>query len=297
MKKILLFAKNGQLGHELQRALAPLGEVIALDYPEVDFTKPDQLVDLVFTSKPDLLINPAAYTAVDKAESEQEIAYRINRDSPAALAQVAKDLKIPFVHYSTDYVYDGTKGSAYVESDPTNPLNVYGQSKIEGDQAVLKAGGAALVLRTSWVYSMRQGGFVTKVLQWARQQEVMRVVDDQISGPTSARMLAEISALILARGGSDIYGWLRERTGVYHCAGDGACSRFEWAEMILRLDPKKEEQKVRLLEPAKSSEFPVPATRPMVSVLNNDKLVQTFDLRLPPWQHGLELTMRDFLRL
>ena len=183
MKKILLFAKNGQLGYELQRTLAPLGKVIALDYPEVDFTKPQELARLVQEIQPDYLVNPAAYTAVDKAESEQEIAYLVNRDSPAVLAETAAKLRIPFLHYSTDYVYDGTKGLAYVETDATNPLNVYGKSKLEGDIAVLAAGGAGLVLRTSWVYSMRQGGFVTKVLQWARQQEVMRVVDDQVSGP------------------------------------------------------------------------------------------------------------------
>ena len=291
MKKILLFAKNGQLGHELQRALAPLGEVIALDYPEVDFTKPDQLVDLVFTSKPDLLINPAAYTAVDKAESEQEIAYRINRDSPAALTQVAKDLEIPFVHYSTDYVYDGTKGSAYVESDPTNPLNVYGQSKLEGDQAVLKAGGAALVLRTSWVYSMRQGGFVTKVSQWARQQEVMRVVDDQISGPTSARMLAEATALMIAKADKNPYDFFAERSGLYHLAGEGACSRYEWAKAIIVMDPKKEEQKVKEILTAKSDEFPNPAVRPMESVLCCDKFEHMFGLRLPDWEEAQRLEM------
>lgn len=291
MKKILLFAKNGQLGYELQRTLAPLGEVIALDYPEVDFTKPQVLARLVQEIQPDYLVNPAAYTAVDKAESEQEIAYLVNRDSPAVLAEAAAKLRIPFLHYSTDYVYDGIKGSAYVETDATNPLNVYGKSKLEGDNAVLAAGGAGLVLRTSWVYSMRQGGFVTKVLQWARQQEVMRVVDDQVSGPTSARMLAEISALILARAGSDAYSWLCERAGVYHCAGDGACSRYEWAEKIIELDPKKEEQKVQRLDRAGSSEFPVPADRPMISVLNNDKLEHTFGLRMPPWQKGLELTM------
>lgn len=293
MKKILLFAKNGQLGYELQRTLAPLGEVIALDFPEVDFSKPQELAKLVREVQPDILVNPAAYTAVDKAESEQEIAYLVNRDSPAVLAEAAAKLRIPFLHYSTDYVYDGTKGSAYVETDATNPLNVYGKSKLEGDNAVLAAGGAGLVLRTSWVYSMRQGGFVTKVLQWARQQEVVRVVDDQVSGPTSARMLAEVSALILARARSDAYGWLSERAGVYHCAGDGASSRYEWAEKILELDPKKEEQKVQRLDRAKSSEFPVPAHRPMISVLNNDKLERTFSLRMPPWQKGLELTMGE----
>lgn len=243
MKKILLFAKNGQLGYELQRTLAPLGEVIALDFPEVDFSKPQELAKLVQEVQPDILVNPAAYTAVDKAESEQEIAYLVNRDSPAVLAEAAAKLRIPFLHYSTDYVYDGTKGSAYVETDATNPLNVYGKSKLEGDEAVLAAGGAGLVLRTSWVYSMRQGGFVTKVLQWARQQEVMRVVDDQVSGPTSARMLAEISALILARAGSDAYGWLSERAGVYHCAGDAPAAAMNGQKRYSNLIRKRKSKR------------------------------------------------------
>ena len=293
MKKILLFARNGQLGFELQRTLAPLGEVIAVDYPQVDFSKPLGMRGLVREIKPDIIVNPAAYTAVDKAESERELAMAINRDAPAVLAEEAARLRIPFIHYSTDYVYDGKKGSPYVETDATNPLNVYGQSKLEGDLAVMATGAPAIILRTSWVYSMRQGGFVTKVLQWAREQEVMRVVDDQISSPTSARMLAEISALLLAKSLEYPIEWLDERAGVYHCTGGGSCSRYEWAEKIIELDPNKEEQKVQKLERAKSTEFQVPADRPMVSVLNNGKLEKIFALRFPPWDVGLTLTMGD----
>jgi len=291
MKKILLFARNGQLGFELQRTLAPLGEVIAVDYPQVDFSKPLGMRGLVREIKPDIIVNPAAYTAVDKAESERELAMAINRDAPAVLAEEAARLRIPFIHYSTDYVYDGKKGSPYVETDATNPLNVYGQSKLEGDLAVMATGAPAIILRTSWVYSMRQGGFVTKVLQWAREQEVMRVVDDQISSPTSARMLAETSALLLAKSLEHPIEWLDEKAGVYHCTGGGFCSRFEWAEKIIELDPNKEEQKVQKLERAKSTEFQVPADRPMVSVLNNGKLEQSLGLCHPDWQKGLQLTM------
>ena len=291
MKKILLFARNGQLGFELQRTLAPLGEVIAVDYPQVDFSKPLGMRGLVREIKPDIIVNPAAYTAVDKAESERELAMAINRDAPAVLAEEAARLRIPFIHYSTDYVYDGKKGSPYVETDATNPLNVYGQSKLEGDLAVMATGAPAIILRTSWVYSMRQGGFVTKVLQWAREQEVMRVVDDQISSPTSARMLAETSALLLAKSLEHPIEWLYEKAGVYHCTGGGSCSRFEWAEKIIELDPNKEEQKVQKLERAKSTEFQVPADRPMVSVLNNEKLERSLGLCHPDWQKGLQLTM------
>lgn len=293
MRKILLFGRGGQLGWELQRALAPLGEVLALDYPRADFSKPEALRLLVRETRPDLIVNPAAYTAVDRAETESELAFRVNAQSPAVLAEEALRLRVPLVHYSTDYVFDGAKGSPYLESDEPAPLNVYGHSKLAGDRAVISTGGAALILRTSWVYSMRQGGFVTKVLQWARQQEVMRVVDDQISGPTSARMLAELTALLLAGVGADPFAWLAERAGVYHCAGDGACSRYAWAQEILKLDPRREEQKVRELIPAASAEFPTPAARPLVTVLNCSKLERVFGLRLPPWQTALRLALEN----
>src|SRR5450830_988580 len=211
MNKILQIGTNGQVGWELLRTCAPLGEVVALDYPDVDLSDYAGLRKLVNEVKPNIILNAAAYTNVDKAESEPEIARAINAIGPAVLAEEAKKINAVLVHYSTDYVFDGTKGSPYVETDATNPLNVYGQTKLEGEQAIAASGCANLVLRTSWVYSMRQGGFVTKVLQWARTQEVMRVVDDQISSPTSARMLAEITALILAQGRDDVVGYLKEK--------------------------------------------------------------------------------------
>ena len=280
MKKILQIGTKGQLGWELLRTCAPLGEVVALDYPDVDLSNSTGLRELVRNVKPDIIINAAAYTNVDKAESEPELARAINATGPGVLAEEAKKIHAVLVHYSTDYVFDGTKGSPYVETDQPNPLNVYGQTKLEGEQAIAASGCVNLVLRTSWVYSMRQGGFVTKVLQWAREQEVMRVVDDQISSPTSARMLAEITALILAQGRNDVYGYLSEKGGLYHCAGSGSCSRYEWAKAILELDPHKEEQVVKHLLRAKSNEFPALATRPVVSVLNSQKFEQTFGLNL-----------------
>lgn len=289
--KILTFAKSGQLGWELERTLACLGKVIALDYPEVDFTKPETLSDLVAQIEPDIIVNPAAYTAVDKAESQPEIAYLINRDAVAILAKEAAKRQIPFIHYSTDYVFDGKKGSSYFENDTPSPLSVYGESKLAGERAVLDTGAAGIILRTSWVYSMRQGGFVSKVLSWARQQEVMRVVDDQISGPTAARMLAEATALMIAKANSDPYHYFAKRAGLYHLAGEGSCSRFEWAKAIIELDPRKEEQKVKEVLTAKSFEFPTPAERPMVSVLCCDKFEEVFGLRLPYWEKALRMAM------
>jgi dTDP-4-dehydrorhamnose reductase len=291
MLRILLIGRSGQLGWELQRCLAPLGEVVTYDYPEIDLAKPASLPALMRGVNPQVIVNSAAYTNVDKAESEAELARQINAISPGVLAEEARRLGAAFIHYSTDYVFDGCKGAPYTESDALHPLNVYGQTKLEGEQAVQAAGGAYLILRTSWVYSLRQGGFVTKVLQWAREQETLRIVDDQISSPTWARMLAEATALIIAQGQNDPVGYLTEKAGLYHLAGSGACSRYEWAQAILELDPKKSEQKVRQLLPAKSSEFPTPAERPLVSVLECGKFEQVFGLRLPEWRGALKLAI------
>ena len=291
MKKILQIGTNGQVGWELLRTCSPLGELIGLDYPAVDLSDRAGLRELVRNTKPDIIINAAAYTNVDKAEIEPELARAINAIGPGVLAEEAKKINAVIVHYSTDYVFDGTKGSPYLETDVTNPLNVYGKTKLEGEQAVQTVGGAYLVLRTSWVYSMRQGGFVSKVLQWSRQQEVLRVVDDQISSPTWARMLAAATALALAQGRDDPAGYISEKAGLYHIAGSGACSRYEWAKAILELDPKKSEHKVQQLLPAKSSQFPTPAERPLVSVLDCGKFAQVFGLRLPAWRESLQLAM------
>ena len=291
MLRILLIGRSGQLGWELQRCLAPLGEVVTYDYPEIDLAKPASLPALMRGVNPQVIVNSAAYTNVDKAESEAELARQINSVSPGVLAEEARRLGAAFIHYSTDYVFDGCKGAPYTESDAPHPLNVYGQTKLEGEQAVQAAGGAYLILRTSWVYSLRQGGFVTKVLQWAREQETLRIVDDQISSPTWARMLAEATALIIAQGRDDPVGYLTEKAGLYHLAGSGACSRYEWAQAILELDPKKSEQKVQHLLPAKSSAFPTPAERPLVSVLECGKFEKTFGLRLPEWREALKLAI------
>jgi dTDP-4-dehydrorhamnose reductase len=291
--KILLFARNGQLGWELQRTLAPLGEVLALDFPQVDFTKPASLKQVVRDSKPDLIINPAAYTAVDKAESEPEKAHLVNCVAVEVLANESKVLGIPLVHYSTDFVFDGTKGTPYVEEDLPNPLSVYGRTKLEGDQAVLASGAPCIILRTSWVYSLRQGGFVTKVLGWARQQETVRIVDDQGSGPTSVRMLAEATALMIAQGGMELLEFFRQHVGLYNLAGSGECSRYEWAREIIALDADKAQQKVRQVLRATSNEFPSPATRPAHSALDCGKFEKTFGLKLPDWRLALKLMMEN----
>ena len=288
---ILLFGKMGQLGWELRRTLATLGSLVVYDYPEVDFARVDDLRQIVVSLHPQVIVNAAAFTAVDRAESQPEQAHLINAAAPGFLARLAYELHIPLIHYSTDYVFNGTKGSLYFESDRPDPLNVYGASKMAGEEAVAQAGGAYLILRTSWVYSMRQGGFVTKVLQWSRSQTILRMVTDQVGSPTSARLLAEITAQLLAKAGQNPYDWIAERRGLYHLAGSGEGSRYEWAEEILKHDLRKEEQILRELQPALTSEFPTPARRPLFSALDSHRFTDTFGLSLPSWKEGLALTM------
>ncbi len=291
MLHLLLLGKFGQLGWELRRALAPLGEVTALDVPEIDLARPDGFLPAARKARPQVIVNATAYTAVDRAESEADLARRINSEAPGLLAELARDIGSALIHYSTDYVFDGEKGAPYVEEDVPNPLGVYGASKLAGEQAIAQVDGAYLTLRTSWVYSLRRDSFVTKVLQWARQQRTLRVVTDQTANPTWARMLAEVTAQLLAHAGADPVGWLRERRGLYHLAGDGYASRFEWARAVLDLDPHKEEQVVETLLPASTVDFPTPARRPLFSALDSSRFTAVFGLRLPPWEDALRLAM------
>lgn len=287
MQRILLIGKNGQLGWELQRTLATLGEVCTYDFPEIDLSKPESLRELIRGIAPHLIVNAAAYTNVDKAETEPDLARAVNAAAPGVMAEEARRINAALIHYSTDYVFDGTKGSAYIETDIPDPLNVYGATKLEGERAVQAVGGAFLIFRTSWVYSLRQGGFVTKVLQWARQQESLRIVDDQVGSPTWARMLAEATAQVIAQGRGQPVEYMREKAGLYHLAGGGAASRYEWAKAILELDPRKEEQVVKELLPAKSSEFPTPAERPAHTGLNCDVVQELFHLYFENWKRQL----------
>ncbi len=289
--KFLLIGRNGQLGWELQRTCMTLGEVIATDYPDVDISQTAALRDLIRTVKPDILLNPAAYTNVDKAESEIDLARKVNSIAPGIMAEEMQKLGGALIHYSTDYVFDGEKGTSYVETDAANPINAYGITKLEGEQVVHSVAGIALTFRTCWVYSLRVGGFVNKVLGWARQQEVMRIVDDQIGSPTWARMLAEATAHVIARGGNDPLAYLQQHSGLYHLAGDGAASRYEWAREVIDQDPKKEEQVVRQIIPAKSEEFPNPAHRPVYSALDCSKFKQTFGFVIPDWKDSIKLLL------
>ena len=269
-----------------------LGELVALDYPQVDMADPDSIHSVVDQYKPNLIVNATAYTAVNKAESEPELAMAINGIGPGILAEEALRLKAGLIHYSTDFVFDGTKGEPYSEGDQPNPINVYGQTKLAGEQAVQEIGGAYMIFRTSWVYTLRQPCFVTKVLQWAREHETMRIVDDQISSPTWARTLAEATAQVIAQGRKEPIGYFLEKSGMYHLTGGGSCTRFEWAKSILEMDPHKEEHVVTELIPVASEMFPTPALRPHNSTLSNQKFSETFNLISGSFQKALSLMLK-----
>lgn len=285
--KILLFGAMGQLGTELQSSMKSLGEVAAYDIHNLNLENTQDVRETIRSIQPDVIVNASAYTAVDQAESEADKAFKVNGDIPGLFAEEAARLNAFLIHYSTDYVFDGTKGTTYQEMDLVNPLGVYGKSKLAGEQAIQAGNANYLILRTSWVYSRNRNSFVTKVLEWARKQEVLSVVSDQVSNPTWARTLAEVTASLLGKG----IECLTDRRGLYHVAGGGYASRLDWARKIVELDPNRHEQKVREIVPALTSDFPTPAQRPLFSALDCSLFQSTFDMELPKWEDALKLAM------
>lgn len=284
--KILLIGNTGQLGWELNRTLLPLGEVKGVDYPEIDMANANSIIQQMRSFRPDMVINASAYTNVDKAESEEALATAINATGPGILAEESKKQKAILIHYSTDYVFDGLKGTLYEEDDVTHPLGVYGSSKRKGELAVAKSRGTHLIFRTSWVYSTRRSSFVSKVIEWASKSDTLKIVDDQIANPTWSRALAETTALLISRFSISE---LHDRAGLYHLAGRGYCSRFEWAREILFLADRADEVVVA----GKTSEFPTPAERPLFSALDCSLFRERFGLELPNWKNALRLAMDD----
>ncbi len=284
--KILLTGSSGQVGYELARSLQGIGEVVALERAQLDLSDLDQVRDVIRRVRPGLIVNPAAYTAVDKAESEPELAYRINAEAPGLMAQEAKVLGAALVHYSTDYVFDGSEPAPRVEDDATGPLNVYGASKLAGEQAIAAAGIAHLIFRTSWVYGMRGKNFLLTMMRLAREREELRVVADQHGAPTWSRTIADTTALVLSQahaGGSE---WWRQNSGVYHLSSQGQTSWFDFTKAIL------EEAGIdcRVL-PIASDQYPVPAKRPQYSVLSSERLMARF-CHLPEWRAALRLCLK-----
>jgi len=279
---ILLLGKNGQVGWELQRTLAPLGQVIALDQPDLDLTKPEQIRAQVREVKPNLIVNAAAYTAVDRAEGEPELAMAINGIAPGILAEEAKALGATLVHYSTDYVFDGTKKEPYTEADEPNPINVYGKTKLAGEQAIQAVGGNNLIFRTSWVYGMRGNNFLLTILRLAKERDELRIVDDQIGAPTWCRMLAEATALILARGEEG----LADNWGLYHMTAGGKTTWYGFAKGILE-DVKLNKKEPISMIPLLTHDYFTLAKRPMNSVLSNHHMVDKLQIRIPSWKSQL----------
>jgi len=290
--KILILGKNGQLGWELDHIFQDKTDVISLDYPDVDLADPDLLLSMIGTIKPEIIINAGAYTAVDQAEIEIDKVFAVNAIGPGILAEIAKSMGSVLIHYSTDYVFDGSNGP-YKETDMAVPINQYGLSKLEGEGRIRAVDGTYLILRTSWVYDMKSDNFVNKVMKWAREKEIMRIVDDQISNPTLARELAIATCSLISLAGEGFQSWFNERKGIYHLAGDGFISRFGWAQKILDLDPAKDQHLVRTMIPVSSESFPTPAKRPLFSALVCMKFTDTFGFHLPRWEKSLGLAFKS----
>lgn len=296
--KILLLGKNGQVGWELQRSLAPLGELVALDRQGApglvgDVSDLEGLAATVRALRPQLIVNAAAHTAVDKAESEPDLARRLNAEAPAVLAREAAACGALLVHYSTDYVFDGSGERPWREGDATGPLGVYGRTKLEGEQAIAASGCRHLILRTSWVYAARGGNFAKTMLRLARERERLTVIDDQWGAPTGAELIADVTAQAAAR--------LRQapgKAGLYHLAAAGATTWFEYAKYVLAQAQRAQpaiEMKVTEVAPIATRDYPTPARRPHNSRLDCTRLQAAFDLRLPPWQDGVRRMLAETL--
>jgi len=283
--RILIFGRVGQVGWELRHKLACLGEVSNVDFPEVDFSKPDTVRAAIREAAPTVIVNAAAYTAVDKAEATPEPAWAINASGPGVIAEEAKRLGALMVHYSTDYVYDGSKLGSWVETDTPNPLNVYGETKLAGDEAIAAVGGDYLILRTSWVYGARGSNFLLTMLRLAKERPELRVVDDQTGSPTTSECIAQATAQILAQVIAPGQG-LAGRGGVYHLTNAGQTTWFGFAKAFL-----SKQAACPKLNPITTSEYPVPAKRPVNSVLCCEKVAEAFGVRMPDWELALDLVL------
>jgi dTDP-4-dehydrorhamnose reductase len=299
-QKILLFGKGGQVGWELQRSLVPLGEMVAVDFDSTDlcgdFTNLAGLAETVRQVKPTIVVNAAAHTAVDKAESEPDLARTINALAPSVIAAEAQKLGAWLVHYSTDYVFDGSGSQAWKETDTPAPLSIYGQTKLEGEQAVAANCAKHLIFRTSWVYAARGGNFAKTMLRLAKERDSLSVIDDQIGAPTGADLLADITALALQRVQTQPKG--DELAGLYHLVASGATSWHGYATLVIEqarnagMDIKTAQNAINKIA---TQAYPTPATRPLNSKLDTSKLQVAFNLHLPPWQQGVTRMLTEII--
>jgi dTDP-4-dehydrorhamnose reductase len=292
--KILLTGATGQVGWELARTLLPLGDVIAVNREQADLANLKSLRTIIQQHKPDVIVNPAAYTAVDKAETERELAFLINGEAPGVLAEEAKKIGALLVHFSTDYVFDGSKSAAYTEDDDTNPINVYGQSKLAGEQAIQSVAGDHFILRTSWVYASRGNNFLKTILRLAAEREELKIVADQIGAPTWARLIAETTAQIVKQALSEKQN-NSFKSGIYNLTSSGETSWHGFAEKIIGIirAENKISLKNRVIHPIPTTDYPLPAKRPANSRLSTARLEQRFGLTMPTWDNSLRLCMEE----
>lgn len=297
MAKFVLLAPTGQVGFELSRALAPIGDVVAIGRQNIDFSNLETLSAMIKTISPDVIINAAAYTMVDKAETDQEQAFLINEQLPLVLAKIANEKNALLVHYSTDYVYPGDGDSPWVESDKTAPLSVYGQSKLAGDCAIIEHCKKYLIFRTSWVYASRGNNFMKTMMKLAQSRDMLNVVNDQFGAPTPARLIAQVSVLAIQKmlqKNDD----MDKLSGVYHLAPAGFTNWYGFADEIFALARKANIELMLKAENFKgisTEEYPTPAKRPKNSRLDITKLETTFGLVMPSWQSQLQLTFAEWL--
>nr|WP_276535290.1 dTDP-4-dehydrorhamnose reductase [Burkholderia multivorans] len=291
----MLTGINGQVGFELQRTLQGLGNVVALDRSRLDLSRLDQVRDVVRDLKPDLIVNPAAYTAVDQAETDVAMATRLNAEAPAVLAEEAKRIGAALIHYSTDYVFSGTKAGPYVEDDAVDPQNVYGRTKLDGERAIAASGCAHLIFRTSWVYGTRGKNFLLTMLRLGAERDELKVVADQIGAPTWSNTIATLTAHVVAQATCAPVRdeWWHAHSGIYHLCAAGSTSWHGFAEAIFRLAdlPKKP-----TVMPIPASAYPTPAKRPANSQMSNAKLAKHFGLHAPHWEAALALCMMQTVR-
>lgn len=290
MTRLLLIGRNGQVGYELQRSLHTLGQILAPHRHELDLAKPEQIRQYIQDLKPEIIINAAAYTAVDAAENDAATAMLINGTAPGIIAEEAKKIGAAVIHYSTDYVFDGNKGTPYCETDPTNPLNVYGKSKLTGEEAIQAIGVPHLILRTSWVYGKHGSNFYNTMMRLARERTELSIVDDQTGCPTWSRTIAETTAQLIAqqliiKNAS----YFSDCSGIYHLVSSGQTSWYHFAKLFLECDPHIDQQTLTTLKAISTADYPTPAKRPAYSVMSTDKLNASFKLQMPPWSDCVEM--------
>ncbi|SCC73015.1 dTDP-4-dehydrorhamnose reductase [Acinetobacter albensis] len=294
--RILLLGKNGQVGWELQRSLAPLGEVIALDRHghnglQGDMSKPEAVKQTILKLKPDIVVNASGYTAVDLAETEQDLAKQINFNAVQSIAEACMKIEALLVHYSTDYVFSGQGNSAFLESSEVDPINMYGKTKAQGEQAIVSSGCKYLIFRTSWVYAVKGKNFLKTMLNLAQQREELSIINDQIGAPTSAELIADVTAQAIREVTNE-----NSKIGIYHLVAGGETSWFDYANYVFeQAKLAGVELRIKKVSPIPTTAYPTPAKRPYNSRLNNQKLQSTFQLILPEWKLGVQRTLTELL--